>query len=174
MLRLKYHEKLREFKKTCKSEKYFFLQESINEIESVLGDSKAFWEKWKNFGEINSRNDGVEIQGDELYSYFSKLHDETSHDEVPELEPITNKIINTEKLNKPFSKMEFKNVIENLKGNKAEGYDCISNDMIKSSPNIISNLIYRFMNLCLEKSLIPNSWALNIITLIHKKEMKMT
>ena len=46
--------------------------------------------------------------------------------------------------------------------------------MIKSSPNIISNLIYRFMNLCLEKSLIPNSWALDIITLIHKKEMKMT
>ena len=107
----------------------------------------------------------MEIQGDKLYSYFSKLHDETNHEDVPKLDPVTNKIINTENLNKPFSKKEFKNVIEN----KAEGFDCISNDMIKSSPNIISNLIYRFMNLCLEKSLIPNSWALDIITLIHKK-----
>ena len=126
--------------------KIFFLQESINEIESVLGDSKAFWEKCKNFGETSSRYDGVKIQGDKLYNYFSNLHGETSIDEVPKLEPVRNKIIDTEKLNKPFSKIEYKNVIENLKGNKAEGYDCISNEMIKRSPNIISNLIYRFMN----------------------------
>ena len=41
--------------------------------------------------------------------------------------------------------------------------------MIKNFPDIILNIINRFMNLCLEKSLIPNFWALELITLIHKK-----
>ena len=169
LLRLTYHEKLREFKKTCKSKKYFFLQDSLNEIESALDDSKSFWEKWKNFGEIDTKKTCTKIPGDKLYTHYSSLHNETCDDQVPGLEPVSNKITDNEKLNRPFSKTEFKNVIENLKGNKSEGYDCISNEMIKNSPDIVFNLIYRFMNLCLEKSLIPDSWARELITLIHKK-----
>ena len=63
-------------------------------------------------------------------------------------------------------------VIKYLKNNKSEGYDCISNEMIKNSPDIILDLIYKFMNLCFEKSLIPDSWAYELISLIHKKGSK--
>ena len=45
--------------------------------------------------------------------------------------------------------------------------------MIKHSPDIILNLINRFMNTCLEKFIIPNSWAFGLITLIHKKGDRM-
>ena len=56
LLREKYHEKLKEYKKTCKSKKYFFLQDNLWEIESVMDDSKSFWEKWKTFGENDQKN----------------------------------------------------------------------------------------------------------------------
>ena len=85
------------------------------------------------------------------------------------MEPLTNKTVCKEKLNRTFSKKEFKSVIENLKVKKSEGYDCVSNEMIKHSPDIVFNLIYRFTNLCLEKSLIPNSWAMDLPSLIHRK-----
>ena len=53
--------------------------------------------------------------------------------------------------------------------NKSEGYDCISSEMIKKIPDNVLDIIHRFMNLCLEKTLVPKSWTLDLITLIHKK-----
>ena len=41
--------------------------------------------------------------------------------------------------------------------------------MMTSSPTIVLDLIHRFMNLCLQQSIIPNSWAYKLITLIPKK-----
>ena len=55
LLREKYHEKLKEFKKTCKSKRYFQLQENLKEIDSALGDSKSFWEKWKTIGLVENK-----------------------------------------------------------------------------------------------------------------------
>ena len=55
-----------------------------------------------------------------------------------------------------------------LKDKKSEGFDGISNEMIRNCPENILQLINRLMNRCLEKSLIPNSWAYDLISLIHK------
>ena len=117
------------------SKKYFFTQDSLNEIESVLNDSKQFWDKWKNFGDLLETNkSNIEIPGKKLYEHYSKLH--KKHDEDKEIEPDATpvKILDNEKLNRPFSKNEFKAVIDDLKRNKSEGYDGISNDMIKDTP----------------------------------------
>ena len=165
----KYHLKLKEFKKTCKSKKHFFFRESLNEIESALSDSKLFWEKWKKFGEYERTEKETKIPGEKLYSYFSNLHNETSQDNVIGLEPLHIEFRSKEKLNKPFSKKEFKNVIETLKTGKSEGYDSICNEMIISSPDVILELLNNFMNICLEKSMVPDSWIFELISLIHKK-----
>ena len=111
----------------------------------------------------------MEIPGHTLLAHYSQLHSKNRDDKEIESEPVQNKIADNEKLNSPFSKKEFKMVIENMKRNKSEGYDCISNEMIIESPGIVLNLINRYVNLCLEKSLVPNSWTLELITLIHKK-----
>lgn len=132
-----------------------------------MNDSKSFWEKWKTFGENDSKESGINIPGGKLYDYFSNLHKETNTN-VEDFE-VSNRIPTKEDLNKPFSKNEFKNVIQSLKTNKSEGYDCISNEMIKNSPDVVLNIIHRVMNICLEKSLIPNSWSLELISPIHKK-----
>ena len=168
ILREKYHEKLKEFKKICKSKKYFLLQKNLNEIDSVLGDSKSFWEKWKKIGENYNKEQNNNIPGKRLYNYFSNLHNETISDDITDTETI-NEIPTKEDFNKTFSKKEFKTIIQNLKTNKSEGYDCISNEMIKHSPDIMLNTIHRFINLCLDKCIVPKSWSLELISLIHKK-----
>jgi len=48
----------------------------------------------------------------------------------------------------------------------------VSNEMLKDCPEIIFNLLFKFMNLCLEKSLIPNSWSNDLISLLHKDGSK--
>ena len=45
-----------------------------------------------------------------------------------------NKVPRPAALNKPFTEKEFKKIIQNLKTNTSEGYDCISSEMIKDSP----------------------------------------
>ena len=168
LLREKYHEKLKEYKRNCKSKKYFFLQKNLNEVENSLTDPKLFWEKWKNFGESNSKQSSIKIPGQKLFTHFSTLHNETNSDNLPEFE-VPSEIPRNANLERPFSKNEFKGLIRNLKNNKSEGNDGISNEMIKSSPDIIHDVILRFLNLCLEKSLVPNSWTMELISLIHKK-----
>ena len=165
----KYHLKLKEFKKTCKFKKSLFFRESLNEIESALNDSKLFWEKWKKFGEHEKTEREMKIPGEKLYSYFSNLHNETSQANVTGLEPLQIELRNKENLNKPFLKKEFKNIIEKLKNGKSEGYDGISNEMITSSPEVVIDVLNNFMNLCLDKSMVPDSWTLELISLIHKK-----
>ena len=88
LLREKYHLKLKEFKKTCRSKKYFFFRDSLNEIESALRDSKLFWEKWRKFGEYEKTEKEIKIPGEELYSCFSNLHNETSQDNAIRLKTL--------------------------------------------------------------------------------------
>ena len=169
LLREKYHEKLKEYKRTCKSKKYFYTQDSLNQINSALDDPSSFWKMWKQFDDSDTERTKLEIPGEKLFSHYSQLHSQHQNDDVPEPEPF-NKTTTSTKLNTHFSKKEFMLVIKNLKNNKSEGYDCISNEMIKNSPDIILDLIYKFMNLCFEKSLIPNSWAYHSYT---KREAKV-
>ena len=74
--------------------------------------------------------------------------------------------------NEPFTRKEFEKVIKRLKNGKAEGNDSISNEMIKNSPKIIIDLVFNFINMCLEKALIPKSWCLDLINPIHKEGNK--
>ena len=72
-------------------------------------------------------------------------------------------------INEPFSKKEFQAIIKSLKKGKAVGFDSIVSEMITNAPEKILNLLHRFINLCLEKSLIPHSWCLDDITPIFKE-----
>ena len=78
---------------------------------------------------------------------------------------------NTEN-NKLFTRNEFDKIIKNLKKEKAEGSDSISNEMIKSSPKIVLDLLFDFINTCVKKSLVPRSWCLDLINPLHKEGNK--
>jgi len=127
LLRQNYHKKLKLYKRTCKSKKYFFVQNSLNEINSCLDNSELFWNKWKTFGDINPKRKDIEIGGQKIYDHFSTLYKTNIEDDEISPEPTQKKILDNEKLNEPLSKKEFYTVIDNLKKNKAEDYKGISN-----------------------------------------------
>ena len=55
-----------------------------------------------------------------------------------------------------------------MKTNKSEGYDRISNEMIKHSPKNVLEILLNFLNLCLEKSLAAESLCKEIMTPVFK------
>ena len=64
------------------------------------------------------------------------------------------------------------NIIRKLKNGKAQGYDRISNEMIKNSPESILDRILKYINLCLEKSMISKSLCYDILYPIFKDGSK--
>ena len=56
-----------------------------------------------------------------------------------------------------------------LKTGKACGFDLISNEMIKNSPDNLLDLLLQYINLCLKKSLIAKSLCFDLINPIHKE-----
>ena len=165
-LRTKYHEKLKEFKRNCKSKRYHFWQSKFNDIENSLNDAKTFWDKWKKFSEVETPGKKSKIKGEEWYEHFSNLHSDERGNKI-EVTPC-NISKKGDISNEPFSKEEFIEVISKLKTKKAVGSDSICNEMIKNAPDSILKLLYDFINLCLRLSLIPRSWCRGLITPIFK------
>ena len=75
-------------------------------------------------------------------------------------------------LNAPFSKDELQHTIDNLKNSKAVGFDGITNEMVKNSPENVVNILLDFTDLCLQKELIPDSHCNDIINPIFKEGIK--
>ena len=59
--------------------------------------------------------------------------------------------------------------MKKLKNGKSVGYDSISNEMIKNSPNCLLDLILDYINLCLQKSLVSETICYDLITPIFKE-----
>ena len=169
LLKSKYHEKLKEFKTKCKSKRYNFWQKKMNEIESALNDPKTFWNKWNKVGETDVNPTHPNITGEEWYNHFSTLHKETDNTNANNFGELRDTSDYCREFDQQFSETEFQNVIKNLKNKKAEGYDSILNEMIKHSPPKVLNVLLKYINLCLEKSLISQRWCFDIINTIHKE-----
>ena len=167
LLREKYHEKLKEFKKTCKSKRNLFWNNKLSEVEQSLNDPKMFWQKWKNAKEEENFSSDTKIQGKKWFDHFCELHTETkkkASDECFSFAPDKDQI----ELEKSFSRTKFDKILRELKRNKSEGLDGISNEMVINSPPVVLDLLYNFINLCLNKSLIPQEWCKDTIIPIHK------
>ena len=168
LLKKQYHDKLKENKSKCKSKRYLFWQNTFKNIEESMNDPKSFWKKWKNANELEYQPKEPEITGDEWYNHFSNLHTEIPKENAETFSTLGDRNNRCSKMNEPLTKKEFMFVIKNIKNDKAAGYDSIVNEMIKNLPEVILNLLHKFINLCLQKSLIPQSWCMDIITPIFK------
>ena len=142
------------------------------DIENSLTDPNIFWKKWKNANEINITTPKPDITGENWYSHFKNLHTEKGNENIDKSQHIKNINTDDKVINKAFTRKEFETVIKNLKNDKAEGADAISNEMIKNSPKIFLDLLFRFINLCVSQSLIPQSWCFELLNPIHKEGNK--
>ena len=100
LLRSKYHEKLKLFKRKCKSKRFSFWQNKFSDIENSLNSSKDFWKKWKTASESETSNQLPNVTGDQWFNHFKNLHTENSN-EKGEIGPS----VDTQTVsNEPFSK----------------------------------------------------------------------
>ena len=74
VLRTRYHEKLKDFKKMCRSKRNQFWEKTLEEVENSLGDPNTFWKNWKNANEIVTPTLKPDITGEKWYSHFLNLH----------------------------------------------------------------------------------------------------
>ena len=116
--------------------------------------------------EFEVQNQQNNIPGKQWFDNFIKLHTEITTENM-ESETSTN-TESTKRNCEPFTKKEFSVVINNLKNEKTAGYDSILNEMLKNSPPCVINLLFRFINLCLKKELVPQSWCFELINPIYK------
>ena len=172
LLKEKYHEKLKEYKKNCKFKKCNFWENTLTEINNSLDDPINFWRKWKNLDECHTSTSQPNVTGEKWYDFFKNLHTETNNSKIEDNRDSIKSNVRYPENNEPFTRKEFEKVIKRLKNEKAEGNDSISNEMIKNSPKIIFDLLFNFINTCLEKSFIPKSWCLDLINPIHKEGNK--
>ena len=126
-------------------------------------------EKWKTANETVTSPLIPTISGDKWYAHFKGLHAGTIETNLDEQQFSSNENMGRIENDKPYTRKEFDSVINNMKDGKAMGSDSISNEMIKNSPEIILDILYKFVNLCLKKSLVPKSWCLDLLNPIHKE-----
>ena len=124
----------------------------------------------KDFDKKNS--DNIEnINLDALHDYFRNLNDvQTNVNDTG----IDNDTLPPEHidmiLNSDIIRDEIKNVIANLKNNKASGYDDVLNEHIKCTVDIMLPIYQKLFNLVLNFSAIPEAWTQGIIQPIYKKK----
>ena len=78
LLKVKYHEKLNEYKKKCKFKKYKFWENTSTEINNSLDDPINFWKKWKKLDECHTPVTQHNVTGEKWHDYFKNLHTETT------------------------------------------------------------------------------------------------
>ena len=171
LMKEKYHKKLNEYKKKCKYKRNNFWKKTFEDIENSLGDPKTFWKKWKNSKECFTHNSQPNISGNKWYDYFTNLHTEKGSIQTDSDSNQIEYFENGEN-NELFTRIEFDKVIKKLKMDKSEGSDSISNEMVKNSPKLILDILFKFINTCFNKSLAPKSWCLDLINPIHKEGSK--
>ena len=166
-LREVFKNKIKEYKRKCRTSRKSFWNDKLEKIENSLNDPKKIWNTWKHCSEINTNKKDLDFKGQNLFDHFSNLYSGNNHSN----NHLSNNIQISEEnktINKPLTKNELLEAIKKLKKGKSNGYDNITNEMIINTPNNVIDIILDFINLCIGKSLITKALCYDIITLIHK------
>ena len=100
------------------------MAKTIYELEGSLKDSKSFWNKWKQSTDRYPTKPKIDISGENWYNHFHNLHIENMINLIPTT--FMNHQEPCDILNAPFTKDELQYTIDNVKNNKAAGFDDIT------------------------------------------------
>ena len=75
-----------------------------------------------------------------------------------------------EEINVPITENEINSAIKTLKNNKANGYDKIVNEHIKSTFPLMKKIYVKLFNLIFDTGIIPELWTIGIINPIYKNK----
>ena len=109
----------------------------------------------------------------ELHAFFKELNsaekEQTKKDEHAENNFENLNEINIE-LNQPITQQEVLQAVKKLKNNKSSGPDCILNEHIKSTINLLLPTYTQLFNTIFDTGIFPESWALGDILPIYKNK----
>ena len=78
--------------------------------------------------------------------------------------------LDTSELNQPFSDIEVRMFVKNLKNNKASGIDGILNEFIKHSLDLMLPLYLKLFNKILDTGEMPEDWVKGLIIPVYKNK----
>ena len=175
-IRNSYQTALRTYKRTLQNKKHEFQQNKIEEIiRATENDPKSFWKTLKNASDStdDNANSNNTPSGGELLTHFKNLHNEhTSNENNKELletlkDNETRKHLHN-KLDTEITDHEIINASKNIKTKKVVYLDQISNEMIKTSIDILIKGFNKTFNTILTSGQFPSSWCGGLITPIYK------
>ncbi len=170
MTRIRYREKLKQYKSLLHTKRKSFWNEKIMNLQSNAKDGK-FWNIWKDFDENLSRKP-IEIQDGSTWENFYKTLFSSNEQNNPNCPASNASNANSSILCKEIDDGELLDTIKKLKNNKAVGYDGISNEMIKNCSPAVFQLIKITFNAIINTGNVPKSWCKGLITPVHKKGPK--
>ena len=73
-------------------------------------------------------------------------------------------------LNRRITPEEIQKVISSLKNGKAKGIDCIGNEEIKATENVMINVYCKLFNIVFDTGVIPTAWSVGVIQSLYKNK----
>ena len=121
----------------------------------------------------NVENDTTYISPEGWWSHFSALLNPPPPPTMPEDILISNYMkenceYGSPELNIKITKNEILKCISSLDNNKASSFDCVSNEMLKVSKNVLVQPLEILFNRILESGIYPSKWSKDILTPLHK------
>jgi hypothetical protein len=134
---------------------------------------KLYWNIVNELQGKSEKSDSCAVPSSTLVSHFKTLSELKSefHNRYAQLSAKLNELekINCfNELDSIIMEKEISKAISNLKSNKSQGLDNISNNMIRHSQTFLLKSLQNIFNFCLSSGIYPNSWANGYITAIHK------
>lgn len=153
------------YKHFIRKKKRSFQSRTNNELLTLRGkDSKAYWSLLKKNGN-NTPKDSTP-SADSFYEHFKALNEEVTYTDNNTLPQTSH---SNEFINGDFTAQEVAKVVKGLTNGKACGDDDIYPEFIKCAPPRFLDVLCNLFNLVLKTGVIPDQWALSIITPIFKK-----
>ena len=169
------------YKRLVKYKQKTFTDNLFLQLQSMHGsDPKKYMDLVNSLRNGNfdraKNSDSQAIEPDEWFDHFSSLLGKSvqpSQSEI-DMENYFNENVDSfpTGLDHPFTKSDFLKVVKKLKNNKSSSFDGILNEMLKVGAETLHTVLLPIFNTVLSFNLYPTQWKCDILTPLHKSDIK--
>jgi exonuclease III len=180
-LRGKLFTESKKYNKIVKSKQKEYMSGIFDQLEQVRGaNPRKYMDLVRSLrqGSFDKKtpSDTEGIGPQEWFNHFRDLlgpvRPDTDHEKTMRDYIELNRSSVSSDLDLPFSKSELLKCVKSLKNNKATGFDCISNEMLKCSAESLHKPLLRLFNTILQHSIYPAAWKEDILGPLFKAGVK--
>ncbi|MCW4346540.1 MAG: reverse transcriptase domain-containing protein [Candidatus Thiodiazotropha endolucinida] len=154
------------YKNTMKQNYTKFKRYNIKKLRGLKNSNPKIY--WKIIN--GKKQESVKATVENLFDYFKKVNSGggTAYGVQGNI-PINMRHTN-EEINRRITLDEITKQIRKLKNNKAGGIDCLINEHLKSTVDLMGSVYEKLFNLILDTGIFPKVWTLGMIKPIYKQK----